>query len=239
MVVDLSSASDPVVGVENVTGGNGNDTLTGDGGPNTLIGGGGGDTISRWVGRRHAAAGDGSDPVVDGQGGTDLVSYVDITTGGVSVNLASVTAAGAAGTDTLANLERARGTAFGDTLIGTDGANVLTGGGGGDVLQGAGGGDSLLPGTGDDTVDGGSGTDTVSYDDITIGGVVWTSGPGPPGCGRVGRAGVRRAGAGHQPGRRPHGELGDQHAVRLGRRRHLGRGRRELRRHGRRWGGNR
>ena len=45
VIVDLSSASDPVVGVENVTGSNGNDTLTGDGASNTLIGGGGGDSL--------------------------------------------------------------------------------------------------------------------------------------------------------------------------------------------------
>ena len=195
VAVDLSSGSDPVVGVENVTGGNGNDTLTGDGGTNTLIGGGGGDSLRGGSGEDMLQPGTGSDPVVDGQGGTDLVSYVDITTGGVSVNLALGTATGAAGTDTLANLERARGTAFGDTLIGTDGVNVLTGGGGGDVLQGAGGGDSLLPGTGDDTVDGGGGTDTVSYDDLIIGGVVVDLGAGTTGgvAGSDGLSSIERA----------------------------------------------
>ena len=195
VVVDLSSAIDPVVGVENVTGGNGADTLTGDGGSNTLIGGGGGDTIRGGSGDDMLQPGTGNDPVVDGQGDTDLVSYVDITSGGVSVNLALGTATGAAGTDTLSNLERARGTAFGDTLIGTDGVNVLTGGGGADVLQGAGAGDSLVPGTGDDTVDGGGGTDTVSYDDLIIGGVVVDLGAGTTGglAGSDGLVSVERA----------------------------------------------
>ena len=196
VTVDLSSVSDPVVGVENVTGGNGADTLTGDGGSNTLIGGGGGDSLRGGSGDDMLQPGTGSDPVVDGQGGTDLVSYVDITSGGVSVNLALGTAGGAAGTDTLSNLERARGTAFGDTLIGTDGVNVLTGGGGADVLQGAGAGDSLLPGAGDDTtVDGGAGTDTVSYDDLTTGGVVVDLGAGTTGgaAGSDGLTSVERA----------------------------------------------
>ena len=196
VTIDLSSVSDPVVGVENVTGSNGNDTLTGDGASNTLVGGGGGDTIRGGSGDDALQPGTGSDPVVDGQGGTDLVSYVDITSGGVSVNLAMGTATGAAGTDTLSNLERARGTAFGDTLVGTDGVNVLTGGGGADVLQGAGGGDSLLPGAGDDaTVDGGGGTDTVSYDDLTTGGVTVDLGAGTTGgaAGSDGLSNVERA----------------------------------------------
>ena len=137
--------------------------------------------------------------MVDGGSDTDLVTYADITVGGVSVNLATGAAAatggGFAGTDTLSNFERARGTAFGDTLIGTDGVNVLTGGGGADVLQGAGAGDSLLPGTGDDTVTGGSGTDTVSYDDLIIAGVVVNLGAGTTGgmAGSDGLSSVERA----------------------------------------------
>ena len=91
---------DILAGIENLTGSAFDDTLAGDAGNNVLIGG----------------------------AGIDTVSYQSATAG-VTVSLA-VTAAQntvGAGTDTLATFENLIGSAFGDTLTGSNAANVLTG----------------------------------------------------------------------------------------------------------------
>jgi serralysin len=116
------------VTIENATGGDGNDTLIGNDAANILTGGLGNDSL-------------------DGGAGSDTASYA-AAAAAVSVSLA-VTGAqdtGAAGTDTLANIENLTGSAFNDHLTGDGGANVLTGGMGADVL------------------DGGAGSDTAAYD---------------------------------------------------------------------------
>ena len=100
---------------------------------------------------------------IDGRGGIDRADYYFDELQGAVVNLASgVATDGFGNTDTLRNIEWARGTqGFGDVLIGNDGANLLDGSGGNDALSGAGGDDTLIAGSGDDTLDGGSGSDTV------------------------------------------------------------------------------
>jgi Ca2+-binding RTX toxin-like protein len=118
------------------------------------------------------AGGDGSDLVIssglgewiDGDGGTDTISY--------SAHPAAVTVdlgAGDGGTgtdhDTLISFEKAVGGPGADALIGSAGANTLEGGAGNDDLDGAGGNDTLTGGGGADTLAGGAGTDTVSYGD--------------------------------------------------------------------------
>ena len=119
VTVDLSSGFaegeetgiDTLFGIENVTGGAGNDTITGDEGDNVLDGGGGTDTVD--------------------YGGTTL---------GVTVDLSSGFAEGEeTGIDTLFGIENATGGAGDDTIIGDDGDNVLAGGAGSDDLSGGGG----------------------------------------------------------------------------------------------------
>ena len=68
-------------------------------------------------------------------------------------------ATGAAGSDTLLNINQVRGSFFGDTLVGSTSAwtETLDGREGNDTLSGGGGRDSFIGGAGDDVIDGGLG----------------------------------------------------------------------------------
>ena len=172
IAVDLAAGSatggaghDKLVGIENVTGSGYDDKLTGDAGVNTLVGGAGNDTLD---------GGAGND-ILDGGAGSDTAHYATAQ-GPVTVNLATGSATGAAGDDTLIGIENVTGSEANDTLTGDANANVLTGGGGDDALHGGAGDDTLQGGAGDDTLhggagndtlDGGAGHDTVSYADAT------------------------------------------------------------------------
>lgn len=114
--------------------GSGNDSFFGGEGNDTLIGGLGDDTL-------------------DGGDGNDTASY-RTATGGVTVNLLNSTSSGAAGNDTLRNIENLRGSEFDDTLTGDMNANSIDGGAGNDTLIG---------GLGNDTLNGGAGIDLVDY----------------------------------------------------------------------------
>jgi len=184
-----------------ITGTTGDDTLVGTPRADAICGLGGNDTI---VGRRGDDAlfgeegndvliGSRGDDILDGGPGKDRADYSADATAGVMVNLASgVVDAANLGTDTIVTptVERARGSAFADTLVGDGRANVLegkdgddeivggngpddlTGGGGADDLTGEGGHDKLEPGAGDDpVVSGGGGSDTLRYVHVTGGGV--------------------------------------------------------------------
>ncbi len=97
-------------------------------------------------------AGEGGNDTIDGGAGTDSVSYF-AASGSVVVNLSTGTATGAAGNDTLSNIENARGGASADTITGSSAANFLQGNGGDDTLAGLGGADQLDGGAGNDTAD--------------------------------------------------------------------------------------
>ena len=145
-----SAGTDTLVNFESLTGSAFNDTLAGTSGDNVIDGGAGVDTLT------YAAAG-----------------------AGVTVDLSLTTPqnTGAAGTDTIKNIENLVGTPFNDALSGSSAANVLSGGGGDDILSG---------GAGNDTLDGGSGINTASYAtagagvkvDLSIAGPQNTGGPG-------------------------------------------------------------
>ena len=108
----------------------------------------------------------GGNDYIDGGGGIDTVRY---DAGGASVNLSSYTytvagasyasiAAGTAfdgegGTDTLINIENARGSANGDVLIGSDDDNELRGDSGQDTFLGGLGADTIRMGSGDGVLD--------------------------------------------------------------------------------------
>jgi len=79
-----------------------------------------------------------------------------------SANIVSVLTTGFAGT-TISVIENAFGSAFGDTLIGDDAANLLDGRGGADTVRAGGGADTIVGGLGDDSLDGGAGFDFASY----------------------------------------------------------------------------
>jgi len=144
-----------IAGIENVTGGSGNDTLTGDANANILNGGAGNDTLTGGLGN----------DTLTGGAGTDTADY-STASAAVTVNLATTTAqnTGGAGIDTLATIENLTGSAFNDTLTGNGANNVITGGAGNDGLSGGAGADTLIGGDGIDVLNGDAG------DDILIGG---------------------------------------------------------------------
>jgi len=142
------AAGDTYSGIENLTGGAGDDTLTGDATANALDGGNGNDLLS---------GGAGADALTGGAG-TDTASYATAAAGVVANLTTPASNTGDAAGDTYTTIENLTGSAFNDTLTGTTGANVLDGGAGGDTLTGGAGADTLI---------GGAGIDTASYSAAT------------------------------------------------------------------------
>ncbi len=150
-----------VSGFEAALGGSGNDSIAGDATGNWLDGRDGGDTV-RGAGGADTLIGGVGNNLLDGGDGEDVAFY-GWAGAGVLVDLGQGTASNGAGTDTIAGVEHASGTAFADTIRGGAGANFLHGGAGGDDLSGGAGSDTLLAGQGADTLDGGDGLDIVDF----------------------------------------------------------------------------
>ena len=99
-------------------------------------------------------------------GGIDTVNYNMGYKAGVTINLVGGGPSGG-NQDSIIGFTNAVGTAFNDTMIGTDvvagtnGANRLQGGKGADEITGNAGPDTIQGGAGNDTVRAGSGDDTV------------------------------------------------------------------------------
>lgn len=101
--------------------------------------------------------------VIDGQGGIDIVVYVN-SVSGVSINLATGSAQGGdAEGDQLTGIEELAGTNSSDSLTGSVEANRLFGFAGNDIINGGGGDDLINGGSGGDTLSGGAGTDSLTY----------------------------------------------------------------------------
>jgi Ca2+-binding RTX toxin-like protein len=160
-----ASGFSSITGIENVTGGAGDDTLIGDGLANALTGGNGNDTL---------IGGLGVDTLTGGAG-NDTVSYAG-DTDALFINLATGTtqrgSAAAAVEDVLVTLENVIGGLGSDSITGSTGNNVLDGGAGigndsidggagNDTLFGGAGHDQLFGGVGTDSIDGGAGNDTI------------------------------------------------------------------------------
>ena len=168
-----AAAGDVLLNVENLGGSGFNDTLAGNGASNYIDGGAGDDSIAGLDGNDNLAGGTGND-TLDGGNGNDNVTYFGAG-GAVNVNLATGTATGAAGTDTLSNIENIGGSEHADTLVGNDANNALNGAGGNDTLQGNGGNDFLEGGAGNDSMSGGAGRDNFmagAGDDTMDGGAI-------------------------------------------------------------------
>lgn len=156
------AGTDTLTGIENLVGGNGNDTLTGNDFNNRLEGGTGGDTLTGGRGADVLVGGAGSDSyfvddsldtLVELAGeGTDLVfNSVNWTLGEHFENLTVSGVMGVSGT----------GNALANVMHGNSGGNLLSGLEGNDTINGAGGNDTLLGGDGDDALNGGSGIDQM------------------------------------------------------------------------------
>jgi len=178
------------IGNDSLSGGAGADTLYGDGrtSVDTHDTGGSGPIVTYAdvsllpfagaPGDDVLEGGDGDD-TIDGGGGIDTAAYITAT-GDVQVDLTSGFASGAAGEDTLANIENFLGGAFNDFARGNAGANVLAGNDGHDFMRGMAGNDILKGGNqddyldgglGDDIIDGGAGLDRAAYSPSATAGV--------------------------------------------------------------------
>ena len=172
-----------IAGIQNVTGGAGNDLITGNANANVLSGGNGNDTF-------FATMGDGNDTMNGGNaGGVDTVDF-SATTGGAIITTVGSLGGLATGNDVFTSIENIIGSQGDDTITFNGGINVLDGQGGNDTinagaandivrggsgndtlngeagadtLDGEEGNDTLIGGAGNDTVDGGDGSDTVMY----------------------------------------------------------------------------
>lgn len=156
-----------------VFGGGDFDDIYGLGGNDTLYGGAGADWFFGGAGDDTFHGGRGSD-LFDGGDGTDIISYEN-SNAAVQVNLATNSFAGgeATGDEAQSNVEGLIGSAYGDTLTGTDSTtagNVIDGRGGDDVIDGGDGPDQLYGGAGNDVIrqgagdallEGGTGNDTL------------------------------------------------------------------------------
>ncbi len=151
---------DTFQGIENVVGSAFDDTLTGDDRRNRLDGGDGDDQLNGGE-DDDALLGGAGDDALDGGDGADVASYEESPVG-VSVDLQAGTATDLNGdTDSLTDIENARGSDHDDTLAGDDGDNRLIGSDGDDSFIGDNGG-------GDDTLDGGDGTDELGFDRAAV-----------------------------------------------------------------------
>ena len=152
-----AAGNDTLVNIENIVGTRGNDTLTGNGLANTFSDGGGNDDIFGGAGDDVFIAGVGQNDY-DGGSGSDTVDFSAFS-GAINVNLATgATSGGAAGNDTIVDIENVVGTNGNDRLVGSSADNILSGGNGNDRLFGASGSDVLNGSEGNDFLDGGGGS---------------------------------------------------------------------------------
>ena len=146
----------------------GDDTFTADFDALTVVGHTGNDTITGTTRDESESdgqsfrLGDGDDMMIvvsfinfdnyDGGAGNDLIDWSALTDDGTIFNLTAGTASFNSISETMTGFEHLTGSAFNDTIIGTDGDNILSGGAGDDTVSG---------GAGSDTVSGGAGKDTI------------------------------------------------------------------------------
>ena len=175
---DTGFGRDTLVGIEDVSGGAGDDVLTGDGGDNWLWGSiGGNDKLIGNGGNDLLEVSQPGTHTLNGGDGVDSLVITDENAGGLASITVDLTKQGArqdtgVGRMLLTDIENVSGSGHqttSDTLIGDGGGNVLAGAQGDDALTGGGGRDLLL-GDGfigiDSSGGGGAGPITVFQSDI-------------------------------------------------------------------------
>ncbi|MFE0754808.1 calcium-binding protein [Inquilinus sp. NPDC058860] len=149
--------------VENLTGSSNSDILYGSDTRNVLSGGGGVDML---------VGGGGNDTLIGGAGGDEMYGNADEDTvsyeyagSAVRVDLYEGEGSyGEAAGDTYDSIENARGSAYNDTFLGSNGDNDFYGLNGRDFMYAAGGRDHLYGGDGDDGLAGEAGNDVLHGD---------------------------------------------------------------------------
>lgn len=137
---------DVLSGIENLTGGAGNDKFFGSAVANVLDGGAGNDQLYGGGGNDTLIGGAGDDFFA---GGADFDTVVFAGNAGVVADIAAGRATGQ-GNDTLGGAENITGGNGSDHISGNAAANVLNGAAGADTLVGRGGADVLTGGAGAD-----------------------------------------------------------------------------------------
>ena len=181
-IAEYGATGDTFSGIENLDGSSHNDFLFGDAGDNRLRGGAGHDLLKGGDGNDTLYGGNGWDLLYGGKGadafyggrGYDGVSYTD-ENNGVTFDLQTGVAKGAAKGDTFHSIEYFYGTDFADVMKGDAHQNSFWGNGDDDQLFGRGGNDQLGGGEGADLLNGGGGDDRLypgdDHDaDVVIGG---------------------------------------------------------------------
>ena len=133
--------------------GGGDDKVIGGGSSVEFHGGSGNDTfVSGIAGDRF-----------DGGDGFDTADYSQFASGiSVTLGVTDGTEGVGPGGDALIHVEQILGTAFADTMSGSNQADALIGNDGNDSLAAGGGNDTLNGGSGNDTLDGGAGADQMT-----------------------------------------------------------------------------
>lgn len=184
---------DKLIGIENIIGGEGHDTITGNGLANFLYGGLGNDTIFGGAGNDQIF-GEGGDNTLGGDAGDDILyGYTgnDVISGGLgndkisgwigndilSGNDGGDTFYGDAGNDTISgdngddfiyagdDNDTAYGGAGRDYLFGDTGNDILSGQGDDDQIFGGDGNDKIYGSTGNDQMNGGKDDDIIWADE--------------------------------------------------------------------------
>lgn len=125
--------------LNNVIAGNARaNTLDGGDGNDVLIGAGGNDVLRGGTGNDRIFGDSGGDTMDGGAGGSDMLSYVNASTG-VDINMANgtTTFVGSTSTDSFSNFETIVGSSHADTITMdfTSTVHFVSGGGGNDVIS--------------------------------------------------------------------------------------------------------
>ena len=166
VIVDLAAGTatdgygdtDTLIGIENVSGTDFNDTIRGDDGDNFFESGAGDDLMEGRAGEGRYRGGAGNDTINGGSDYDETRYDSEDGTQAVNVNLLTGTATDEFGnSDTLTSVEGVIGTNFNDTLRGNDDSNFFDGRRGDDLMEGGLEADFFGGGAGNDTLNGGEG----------------------------------------------------------------------------------
>ncbi len=167
VTANLSGGSaDRFIGIANVTGGTGNDTLTGDASVNTLTGGAGNDVLKGAAGNDAIAGGAGTADVAVFDGAAANFGF-----DGTTASLTITDGVGSEGADTLTGIETLRFAGVDYNIVqGTNGndsgGTALNGGAtANNVMFGFNGNDTLNGGALNDIINGGAGNDIINAGD--------------------------------------------------------------------------